>query len=96
MPNDTVTRQWGELKEIARTEAKRLVDDFPEQQDRPAFYAVLAERFCDMAPPTDAVGFLSRQAAQQSLVNTIENARTMFARQRRRQAVDRMINQRFG
>lgn len=78
MLQETINQQWTKLQELARSEAKRLVDDFPDNQISTVSYPVIAEQFCQQEPPKDINEFQMRQFELNSLTSTMNSARLQF------------------
>jgi hypothetical protein len=66
---ETTAQSWESMKHTARTEAKSLVDDFPDFPTMTVSAPVMAEQFCQLDAPTDLQSVLMRQLALSTLTN---------------------------
>jgi hypothetical protein len=75
MPESAIDQAWNRMKHIARREAKRLVDDFPNHDAETLFAPVAAEEFCELASPINSNDVTLRQMALSMLINSFDNTR---------------------
>ena len=66
------------MKDIARSEVRRLIDDFPNDESSLMQFPTLATKFCESTVPTDMGELMKRRQALDRFKHLIDHERLML------------------